>query len=468
MAYSAETIVVFDNDLEAKAILHHGERTFISVAMIKGTTEIAVVSMVNSSRKIDINLYDYYTGKWVTNVFNVLMSNQTDNLIMPCSNNLVQTSDGNLFITLKTSRGCKNQIFGKLDYAKMKAGGTTKDIIIWQKQYDIELMDMQLSSNGMMTTLSNVYNEDGQTVRLERVKANTAVTTAEAFNASIQLKKTVGTDQVLVAGQYGSLLPNGDIMVAGIGLHKYGFQHSPVFIRYGESLNILGQYRIPTPIDAKILDRKRYGAKPYSLIQNQHSKILSTDDVTIYGVPYLSTSTINKDYELFVDTYMGKQSVYHFLPGATKDEVFIMTANALLKVNFTKYTPCTVKWETQAEADKRVAGYDYSDVYVEPTPATTSKPTTTNNSASTPAKVTTITIKNDLSADQNTKYGWVKLVFDGGSRATTTLQRGHTLVIDCEDVKGVHVGNQQNTSAGRLLFKTAGNCGKTLNLSNYW
>lgn len=468
MAYSAESIVLFGNDLQSKKTLHSGLRTFVSAAIIKGTTEIAIVSLSNSTRDVSINIYDYSKDEWLVD-FKILLGSQNNNMILPSANNLIQMSDGNLFITLKTHRDCQNQIFGKLDYAKIKSGAATKEFIIWQKKYPVEMMDMSLSVTGKMSAIMQIYNEEGRTQFLESVTANANVATADEFQASMQTKKTLGADQVLENDHFANMLPNGEIIAAGIGLYNYGMQHSPVFVRYDANMKVLGQYRIPTSHDAKILERGRRGKKPFTIDQNQHSRIFSKDDVSIFGLPYENTSTIKTDQELFIETYMGDMAAYQFLPGATRDEMYIMTTNALLKVNFTKYTPCTVRWETRAEADIRYASYNDDD-YEEPTPTsttTTTKPTT-NSTASTPAKVTTITIKNDLTTDQNTKYGWVKIVFDGGSRATTTIQKGHTLVIDCEDVKGVYVGNLQNTSPGKLLFKTAGNCGKTMNLSNYW
>lgn len=468
MAYSAESLVLFGNDLKSKKILHSSHRVFVSAAMIKGTKEIAIVSMSNSTRDVSINIYDYAKDEWLLD-FKVLLGSQNNNMILPSANNLIQMSDGNLFITLKTHRDCKTQIIGKLDYAKLKAGAGTKEFIIWQKLYNVEMMDMSLSATGKMSAIMQIYTEEGRTEYLESVTANAAVGTADEFQASMQTKKAIGTDQVLENDHYANMLPNGEIIAAGIGLHKYGMQHSPVFVRYDASMKVSGQYRIPTSHDAKILERGRRGKKPFTLELNQYSRIFSKDDISIFGLPYENTSKIKTDQELFIETYMGEMAAYQFLPGATKDEMYIMTTNALLKVNFNNYTPCTVRWETRAEADIRYASYNDDDYEVEETPTTQSTNTNTKAQATqVPAKNTKIIIKNDLSADQNTKYGWVKLVFDGGSRATTTLQRGHTLEIDCEDVKGVHVGNQQNTAPGKLLFKTSGNCGKTLNLSSYW
>jgi hypothetical protein len=125
-----------------------------------------------------------------------------------------------------------------------------------------------------------------------------------------------------------------------------------------------------------------------------------------------------------------------------------------------------------AESGPPQPSYAGNDDDSDTSPTTTaSRPANTTTKpavASAAPQSTIITIKNDLSEDQNNKYGHVKLAFNGGPRATTTLQRGKTLEIDCKDVKAVHAGVEQNTSWGKLLFKTEGQCGKTINLSSVW
>lgn len=79
----------------------------------------------------------------------------------------------------------------------------------------------------------------------------------------------------------------------------------------------------------------------------------------------------------------------------------------------------------------------------------------------------TCTIVNDLSPEQQSKYNNVRLAFTGHSLAATSVSRGESITVDCDDVK-VYEGVYNSTERGRLLLNTEGMCGQTIRLSQYW
>jgi hypothetical protein len=100
--------------------------------------------------------------------------------------------------------------------------------------------------------------------------------------------------------------------------------------------------------------------------------------------------------------------------------------------------------------------------------STSSSSSSRTSSSSSASENTTITIINDLSSSQNSKYGDVKIVFDGGSANSKSLSKSHDCEIDCKKVRGVYVGDRNSSNKGRLLFKTDSKCGKTVKLSSVW
>jgi len=79
----------------------------------------------------------------------------------------------------------------------------------------------------------------------------------------------------------------------------------------------------------------------------------------------------------------------------------------------------------------------------------------------------TCTIINDLSAEQQSKHNDVRLAFSGYNLAASSLSKGQTMEVDCDDVK-VYVGVYNSTEQKRFLFNTSGMCGQTIRLSQYW
>ena len=81
----------------------------------------------------------------------------------------------------------------------------------------------------------------------------------------------------------------------------------------------------------------------------------------------------------------------------------------------------------------------------------------------------TCTIINDLSSDQQSKYGDVRLVFDNWGTASKSLSKGKKLEVPCDDVI-IWKGELGSNSSKKItkLASTKGKCGQTIKLSEIW
>ncbi len=118
-------------------------------------------------------------------------------------------------------------------------------------------------------------------------------------------------------------------------------------------------------------------------------------------------------------------------------------------------------------------GYEVGDSYFEDVAGsdntntnTTTNSTSTNKNNST-KEVTTCTIVNDLSPEQQKAYG-IKLVFGNYGKVTQSILRNKSIEVDCDDVKVYKEKKENSTEKGDFLFDTKGQCGQTFKLSDYY
>jgi hypothetical protein len=460
VACGPDIFAVFGKDLNSIYVANIKERLFIAAAPLKDSPEVAFLSYSVNNMSVGIRIFNYETRSWVTNNYQEIDKGSSSVLISAMSNRLVQLPDGNLFYTLRIRPGAYDQIFGKIDLAKVRSGSSASDFTIWKKEYNVQLNSMDIDAKGMMHAIVRLEGKEPDTEKLRFVHVNAQAATSEAFHSSITGGITPTYDDVAAGGSYTTALPGGNVVAIGIGLQKFGYQQSLSIAVYTSEMKLIRQYRLPTPFETlDDLDRG-YGANYNGLYPCQFSEIdMESHNITGHyfyhtgGIEYRQTNDIQTDPYKFFNYHFGHNAVWNVLPGDTKDEMLLVTAHAIVKVNLLKYTECEL----------RAPSID-SEEYTEIDAVSSSVSGTTT---STPSS-TIITIKNDLSEAQNSKYGHVKLVFDGGSMVTKTLSRNHTMEIDCSKVKGVYVGNEANTNKGKLLFSTSGNCGNTIKLSSVW
>jgi len=131
-----------------------------------------------------------------------------------------------------------------------------------------------------------------------------------------------------------------------------------------------------------------------------------------------------------------------------------------------------VKVEWNGNKPRRVSGVVDNFGRVSWKDGTTSASTASSGSRTSSGKgqagPTTLTITNNLPSKRNTKYGWVRLVFDGGTIANKTLSRSQSMTIDCKRVRAVYAARGDSTNRGKKLFSVKGRCGKTVRLSDVW
>jgi hypothetical protein len=464
-----EMMMIFSNELKAQYACHGQGHLFLSAAPLKGGSEVALLSVSLARAEIEISIYDYKKKAWQGG-FQPLIEASKYGELSAAANRLVQTSDGNLFVTLNVGGGMSEQIFGKLNLEKVRAESGVDEFMIWEIMYDLFLTEMKIDANGLMDAIVRLPGETEHTEKLQHVKANANVGSSDDFEASITSKKTATFDESITgSGACVKLLPDGSCIEIGIGLQKFGYHKSLSIAKYSPEMKLLRQYRLPTPFETMDQNDREYGNFGVMVARNISRIILNSNGTfETYAPSLLPTNNIRTDPKMFYDYHIGNNAVWTVLPGETKDELLLITGSCIQKVNLLKYTPCTQRatpWDREAEELGIEANYV--------PPAKEEKPTVSSGNVATSKPVvaaasTKITIKNDLTAEQNGKYGQIKLAFSGGSMATTTILRNHTLEIDCKSVDRVHAGNEMNTSLGRLLFNTDGNCGKTVNLSSVW
>jgi hypothetical protein len=79
-------------------------------------------------------------------------------------------------------------------------------------------------------------------------------------------------------------------------------------------------------------------------------------------------------------------------------------------------------------------------------------------------------ILNDLTPAQMGGKNSIKLGFVSYRLATNYIARGKTMEVDCDDVIVYKLKNENSTEYNKEndLFKTKGQCGQTIKLSDYW
>jgi hypothetical protein len=264
---------------------------------------------------------------------------------------------------------------------------------------------------------------------------------------------------------YAQVLPDGRVLGIGKGKEMFRFQHELSIVLYDGQMKPVRQYRLPTPAIppyGKSSSVNPIGDCNYLSFALNPSK----GDFPTFDKAYIRRPLdVLHNPEDFYDAMNGAYAIWAVLPGATKDEVILMSRNAFIKVNLTKYELYKMPYTPEEPTSLSASSGTGVSVSTGSGSGTSSGSSTGPSKPSGPAAPTTITVINDLPADAQPK-GYIKLNYDGAS--THTVYRGKEFKVECSKAKKVYKGSDSGTAKGDLLFEVDDNCGKTIKLSSVW
>ncbi len=349
VACGPNILAVFGNDLQPLDVNNHPGYTLLSAAPLKGTSQIALLEISNAKHIVYLSVYDYKQGKTVYEMRQVIAGEEYLGLNAQ-SNRLLQTPDGNLFIALNLFGPPNNntgiyeldpdneyQIIGKISLAKLKEGVAADEFILWQRDYNYRLTELQIDADGTMQSSFRIGGETAQEEKLDYVTANTNANTGEEFDASISGTKTKGWDDSPVRGVLVRRLPDGRFVAIGRAKEKFGMKYSMSIVLYSKYLQVIRQY---TYADYISENQDGQGVNAFATPPGQFSYLnfepdgdVKNDALTCKIEPEL-----HNDARISNDYYMGSSAVWDVLPGFTKDDLIILNAHQIMRLSLTKYT----------------------------------------------------------------------------------------------------------------------------------
>ncbi len=481
MSCSPNELDFFDSEGSMEKSYSHSTHILVSATAIPGTNKYVVLGVRGVAKKDSYNekrgqvfgisifdkdlekfsdfveIRDMYNERWYINSLSTKVAITPDKEILISFKRVDANS--------KRSDGFgDDQHISKLDLDKLVDEGKIE--YLWHVQFEsFCIRNLEITSDGTMKGLLFLPGYD----ELASITANTNAKTKTEFTNSIKCKKTVkGSDQISQTTEGGYPLKNGKWITVGQGEIDYGYGNTIVLCYYDSDMSLIRQYRIPN----KFNDFHLKELKSDFRLNSQFGYFGQDQDgaSAFGGITGLKRPNMNNNSKDFHEMNF-ENCVYQIIPGDTENEIYVMTAYSILKIDLTKFAECKLKGKIPDYSSSSDDSSSDDDNSSDNSSTSTNSANATNTTkANTTTKVSTkCKILNDLKPDQVSKYNDVRLVFDNSQIVSKSLSRGQSMEVDCDDVV-VHAGVLGSTDSKKVrkLFETKGKCGETIKLSDYW
>lgn len=467
LACNPEGMVLFDKEFNVVNKVYLKKFIFLGATHLKGTTEIAALFYNTNDQTTGLNIWNYVTKKFVHPDLVVISHCDEINwmTLSSKSTGIRQLPNGNLLLTQNLGHSTRDQEFAHIDLEVFR-NNPEEDFFLWYLGYKNRLANLVIRPDGKMDILvqTDIADND-EDYALSKVTANAQAIDIPSFNGSISDFGTRAPADCYRYMAYAQTLPDGRTIGIGNGKRMFNFHEELSIVLYDGQMKPVRQYRLPTPMITPFANsgiEASIGSRNYMSCSFNPSK----GQFPTFENAYVSSPLdILHNPEDFYHVHNGAYAIWSLLPGASKDELILMSRNAFIKVNLTKYEPYKLPYTP--------AGIPTASANTSPTNNSTPGSGTVagtnsgsgSNKPAAPASPTAITVINDLPADIQPK-GYIKLNYDGAS--THSVYRGKEFKVECSKAKKVYKGSDSGTAKGDLLFEVDDNCGKTIKLSSVW
>jgi hypothetical protein len=330
-------LAVFSNDLEPVFIARVPDFVFMAAAPLKGTSEIAILKASLSESSVYIDIFDYKKGIFILpGSQHVLSSDDERGYISAQANRLLQTPDGNLFVTLNTNEEFERQILGKLDIAAIRAGKTVEEFVLWQVTYEARLTELEIDATGIMHAVLRLQDPDDDTKELlQKVDGDTKVSSADDFESSFETAETADWDDAPAQGVLVHKLPDGTFLAIGRGKVEHQLEASVVLIWYTAEFKVIRQYRLPS-LFLTANYKTEYGnfTRPNQI---SYFEIKSDGRLETWGLSCYPVTNLTTDANEFFSHYRESEAVWEVIPGFQKNELLLMNGTTIVSVNLDRF-----------------------------------------------------------------------------------------------------------------------------------
>lgn len=262
----------------------------------------------------------------------------------------------------------------------------------------------------------------------------------------------------LVLGLYDN---KKDDWVQSISKSGYAFNY------FDKDMNYIRSYVFKTKFDKELHDRRSTYFIPNNIGWYKLDKTFSPERYyfeNLSKMDYTTNYPLPEAWMRDIEEFKAANNSIDFASTNDPNKVVIMTNSAIMEVDLRNAEPFMPE------------GKESTYTYVPPSEDNSSNSSTSSSSS---ASVSNdggssdyITIINDLSPDQQTKYGNVRLVFRGGRTASTSVSRGdhNAITIDCGTKAMFKAVDDNSTKINESLklIDLEGRCGQTIRLSEVW
>lgn len=411
-----------------------------------------------------VEIRDMYNERWYIN------SLSTKVLITPDKEILV--SFKRIDANGKRSDGFgDDQHISKLDLDKLV--DENKIEYLWHVQFEnFCLRNFEITSDGTMKGLLYTPGNDD----LASFTANSNAKTKAEFVNSIKCNKTVkGSDQISYTTEGCYPLKNGKWITVGQGEIDYGYSNTIVLCYYDSDMSLIRQYRIPNKFNDFHLKELKYDFR----LNSQFGYFGQDQDGSsafggITGLKRPNMETNSKDFH----EMNFENCTYQIIPGETENEIYLMTAYAIMKIDLTKFVECKLKgkipdYSSDSSDD---SSDDSDDSNSSSNSSSTSSSGKSNTSSSTKTNSTSTSTEKEFSGNVYFKYDMSgkdrpgeKLYIHSGSNASsiTSTTPGSKATVKCEKGKVYYSFTGKKADMKLIKEMSIDDCGKTINYTDF-
>jgi len=409
-----------------------------------------------------IEIRNMYYESWNINSQSTRVLITQDNEILMTFNRM--DPNGN------ASWGSDDQHISKLDLDKLV--NENKLEYLWHVQFDdYKVRNIVVKTDG---SISGLLASPGSG-ELVSFTANANAQSKSEFTNSIRCKKTAeGKDQGLNYHKGNFELKNGKWITAGVGDPDFGYNNTIVLCYYDSDMSLIRQYRIPTKFNDFHLSEESYTydvKSQYGYFGQDQDGATAFGGITGLKRPTMETNS--KDFnELNFDNF-----VYQIIPGETENEIYLMTAYAIIKIDLTKFVECKLKgkiidWGSSTSDDSSDDSDDSNS-----SSSTTSSSSTNGTKTNTASSSSNSTSKEkEFSGSVYFKYDMSgkdrpgeKLYIHSGSNASTITSTtpGSKATARCEKGKVYYSFTGKKSDMKEFMELSVDDCGKTFNYTDF-
>jgi len=474
------SLIFYDKDGKYLSTAISNRYIFFSAVEVPNTNKYVFLAITGVTKtgydgqKLGLGLYDKDKNEF-THFKEIDNFSSVSWKMSPYSTKVFITPDNKIFFTYAPNDNNGRSSAG--DYQRMNKIDLDKFVTNGELSYewytlndDFFFRSLEINSDG---TMKGFMTSDDYNYEVASFTANVNAKTRDEFTSSIKIISSAETEDQMTPYFISSFpLKNGKWMTVGPGDWRDGYQSTIALCYYNSDMSLIRQYRIPTKFEDF---HNRDGNYEVNGI-NGGFGIDGDGASAYYGISCVTHKDMETNAEVFYDMNY-RNCVYQIIPGETENEIYLMTAYAIMKIDLTKFEECKLKGKIpdySSDSSDDSSDDSSSDDGGSNTGSSTSntnstKTNSTSNSGSTTKEkeyTGSVYFKYDMMGSNSAPERlYIHYGSNGAYKTSTT--KGSAATVKCQKGKVYYSLTGEKSDMKEFMEMTVDDCGKTFKYTDF-